>query len=98
MRTLMGNEAVLVASGSVFEELPDRFVTAPGFGSFCPAQPRTVTSEGELVRAGDVLGELDASDGRIPVHAPCDAWVMDVLVRAGERVRPGRPLVHLRAL
>lgn len=96
MRVL--GEDTAIASGSAFDELPDRFVTAPCFGSFRAAPPQAVTSEGELVRAGAAIGHLEAGGGSVAVHAPCDAWVMDVLVRDGERVRPGRPLVHLRAL
>lgn len=88
----------MLAVDTGFTELPDRLVVAPSWGAFVARPPATVTADGELVSAGEVLGEIQSAQGAEPVLAPCDAWVMAVLVRPGERVRPGRPLVHLRAV
>lgn len=88
----------LHVSESALVDLPDRIVVAPGYGKFAIHRAPVVTAEGLLVRAGEALGELVSSSGRVPVPAPCDAWLLSHLVFDGERVRPGRPLVHLRAL
>lgn len=80
---------------SAFCDLPHRVCVAPDYGRFEPAPPQVVTAEGELVRLGEVLGEVVRGRQRATVYAPCDAWVLDHLVVSGERVRPGTPLVHL---
>ena len=87
-----------VVSETGFDGLPDRFVVSPGYGRVKIDMPKTFTTEGELVRTGHVIACLH-SDGRIVnVCAPCDAWIVDYLVRDGQRVEPGAPIVHLRAI
>jgi biotin carboxyl carrier protein len=88
----------LATAESALEDLPDRIVVSPGHGRLVVPPSRTFTSEGEVVRAGDVLASLEASERTVEVYAPCDAWVLAYLVRDGERVEPGSALVHLRAL
>lgn len=61
-------------------------------GRFQPMQPGTATVEGEMVANGGVLAVV----GTDPVHAPCDAWVMDVLAAGGEHVVEGQPLFRIR--
>lgn len=61
-------------------------------GRFQPMQPGTATVEGEMVTSGGVLAVV----GTDPVHAPCDAWVMDVLASGGELVVEGQPLFRIR--
>ena len=87
-----------IASDSALTDLPDRFVVSPGHGRVALAPPADFTSEGEVVRAGSVLAQLRSDGASLPVCAPCDAWVIDYLVRDGERVEPGTPIAHLRAL
>jgi len=88
----------LQLSECAFGDLDDKVVVSPAYGRIELRRPQTITTEGELVRAGDVVCEVVSSDGPVAVAAPCDGWVLDMLVCDGDRVRPGRPLVHLRAL
>lgn len=41
-------------------------------------------------------GSVMAVVGSDPVHAPCDAWLMDVLAPGGEHVVEGQPLFRIR--
>jgi len=87
-----------IVSDSSFSELPDRIVVSPAHGRVRLDPPAAFTTEGEFVRSGAVVARL-LSDGRdLDVCAPCDAWVVDYLVRDGQRVHPGVPIAHLRAL
>lgn len=61
-------------------------------GCFRPMQPGTATGEGELVANGSLLAVV----GTEPIHAPCDAWVMDVMASQGEQVAEGQPLFRIR--
>ena len=61
-------------------------------GRFQPMQPGTATVEGEMVANGGVLAVVDTD----PVHAPCDAWIMDILAAGGEQVVEGQPLFRIR--
>lgn len=67
-------------------------VLSVGPGRFQPMQPGTATVEGEMVASGGVLAVV----GSDPVHAPCDAWIMDVLASGGEHVVEGQPLFRIR--
>lgn len=81
-------------SETAFGDLDDKVVVSPAFGRVELRE----RAEGELVQSGDVVCEVVSSDGPVHVSAPCDAFVLGVLVCDGDRVRPGRPLLHLRAL
>ena len=75
-----------LVSETGFEDLPDRIVVSPGYGRVKIDDPKAFTTEGEFVRAGGVIACLH-SDGRIVnVCAPSDAWIVDYLVRDGQRV------------
>lgn len=87
----------VITEGALLD-VPDRLVVSPGFGRFVHGQPSVVTAEGELAYRDDVLGELQTTGGVVQVRCPSDAWVLRFLVRDGEWVRPGYPLVHLRTL
>ena len=87
-----------LAVESAFTDMPDRLVVAPGHGRLALAPPRLYTAEGEVVRAGQSLASVDDGGRMHDVCAPCDAWVVEDLVRDGQRVEPGAPVVHLRAL
>lgn len=87
-----------VAPEDALCDLPDRIVVSPDHGKLTFSPPQSFTTEGEVVRAGDVIAVLESNPGSIKVRAPCDAWVLSFLARDGERVGPGSPIVHLRAI
>jgi len=78
--------------------VPEKVVVAPCIGQFRPTPPETVTAEGELVEAGQVIGYLDTQDRVVPVLSHFAGWMMGLLVHEGERVREGQPVAWLRAL
>jgi len=78
--------------------VPERVVVSPCLGQFRPAPPETVTAEGEVVAAGQVVGFIDAQDRVVPVRSAFAGWMMGLLVHEGERVREGQPIAWLRAL
>ena len=87
-----------IVSDSALGELPDRIVVSTAHGRVRLTEPAAFTTEGEFVRVGSVIARVE-SDGRdVDVCAPCDAWVVDFLVREGQRVKPGVPIVHLRSI
>jgi biotin carboxyl carrier protein len=87
-----------VAPEDALCDLPDRIVVSPQHGRVTVCLPRTFTSEGEVVRAGDLIAVVECNPRPVEVRAPCDAWVLSFLARDGERVEPGAPIVHLREL
>jgi biotin carboxyl carrier protein len=91
-------KAVAIVTESALDDLPDRIVVATSHGRIVVPLAESFTTEGEVVRAGQLLARVEATERSTDVHAPCDAWVLGYLVRDGERVSPGMPLVHLRAL
>ena len=74
---------------------PHRFVTARAYGAFVPEPPDVVTTEGEWVETGQLLGTIRTSHGDVPIVSPWRGWVVAYLVADGERVRPGAELVHV---
>jgi biotin carboxyl carrier protein len=87
-----------VAPEDALLDLPDRIVVSPQHGRISVRVPQTYTSEGEVVREGDVIAVVECNPGSVEVRAPCDAWVLSFLARDGQRVEPGAPIVHLREL
>jgi biotin carboxyl carrier protein len=57
-----------------------------------------VTTEGEIVRAGQLLGVVESSGDELPVRSPFTGWQMGMLAVDGERVREGQPICWLRTL
>ena len=76
--------------------VPERVILAPCLGVFDPCPAETVTTEGEVVAAGQTVGWLNASGRKVPVTSPFDGFLMGVLAHAGERVRAGQPVAWLR--
>ena len=79
-------------------DLPDRIVVSPGHGRVSVPLPTAFGTEGEVVRAGDVIAVVNANSQSMEVRAPCDAWVLAYIARDGDRVRPGAPIAHLREI
>lgn len=78
--------------------VPERLIAAPTAGTFTLLPPDVVTSEGEIVRAGQELGAIERNAGRVPVVSPHTGFLMGLLALPGERVRDGQPLAWVRVL
>jgi biotin carboxyl carrier protein len=78
--------------------IPERIIAAPAAGVFVLHPPETVTGEGEIVEAGQVLGTIERNTGSCEVVSPHTGFLMGLLALAGERVRPDQPLAWVRAL
>lgn len=77
---------------------PERLIVSPSLGTFRPLPPETVTAEGEIVEAGQVVGVVEASGEAVPVTSPFRGFLMGMLAHSGERVREGQPIAWLRTL
>lgn len=78
--------------------VPERVVISPRVGQFRTAPPELVTSEGEIIGEGQIVGFIDAQGEMVPVASKFRGWLMGLLVHEGERVREGQPVAWLRAL
>ena len=76
--------------------VPERVVVAPCGGVFEPTPPATVTTEGEIVQAGQVVGVLRAPGRTTEVRSAFSGFLMGLLAHDGERVREGQPVAWLR--
>lgn len=78
----------------------ERVVVAPSLGVFTPlpADPTTVTAEGELVRAGQPIGTVENAGTKTEVCTPFTGFLMGMLASAGQRVREGEPVAWLRVV
>jgi biotin carboxyl carrier protein len=69
-------------------------VVSPTRGVFQPFAPQSVTAEGEIVHQGAAIGTVADQE----VRAFRTGWLVNMLVGAGERVKPGQPLAVLRLI
>jgi biotin carboxyl carrier protein len=70
-------------------------LSSPAPGPFAPGSgPRVVTTEGELIRAGDVVGYV----GGVPLRAEVTGWLVDVAVSRGEHVVPGQLVARVEPI
>jgi biotin carboxyl carrier protein len=76
--------------------VPERVVLAPTPGVFRPASPATVTTEGEIVYVGQVVGTIETTAGATPVTSPFTGFFMGLMAHEGERVRQDQPVLWLR--
>lgn len=76
----------------------DRIVVAAAYGRVRLFDARSYTTEGEVVRRGDVVARVEGDATAVDLCAPCDAWVMGFLVADGQQVEPGTAVAHLRSL
>jgi biotin carboxyl carrier protein len=74
----------------------ERIIVAPCSGLFRPAPPKVVTTEGEIVERGQVIGTVELSGDTCEVRSPFTGFLMGVLAWDGDRVREGQPLAWLR--
>ncbi len=75
-----------------------RMVLAPIAGTFHPAPVGEVTTEGELVEQGGVLGHVAGPGRAEPVTSFCAGFLVRLLAEPGERVRADQPLAWLHPL
>jgi acetyl-CoA carboxylase biotin carboxyl carrier protein len=68
----------------------NQIVTSPGVGVFQETEPRT--EAGRRVRAGDIVGYVEALSLRTDIRAVIDGFVSEVLVEDGQPVEYGQPL------
>ena len=76
----------------------ERVVVAPSRGVFTPLAPGCVTTEGELVEAGQVIGTIESSGTNVAVLSPFTGFLMGMLAHEGERLREGEPVAWLRVV
>lgn len=83
---------------AVAEDLvvPERVVCAPAAGVFRPAEPATVTTEGEVVYGGQVVGAIEGTGAAVDVVSPFTGLFMGMLAHPGERVRAAQPVLWIR--
>ncbi|MGH9114049.1 MAG: biotin/lipoyl-containing protein [Acidimicrobiales bacterium] len=79
-------------------DVPERLIAAPAAGVFRALPPETVTAEGEIVTAGQVVGTIDVTGVAVPVTSPHTGFLMGLLALPGERVRADQPLAWVRVL
>lgn len=78
--------------------LAERVITAPEAGVFQLRPPEVVTSEGEILHAGQIIGTVDRNTGPTEVVCPHTGFLMGLLALPGERVRAHQPLAWVRVL
>jgi len=78
--------------------VPEKVVISPCVGQFRASAPETVTSEGELIESGQIIGYVEAQGRTVAVRSAFAGWKMGLMVHDGERVREGQPVAWLRAL
>ena len=76
----------------------ERVIVAPTVGVFRPLPPETVTSEGEVVATGQVVGMVEGSGTSTPVRSAFSGFLMGLLAHDGQRVREGEPVAWLRVV
>ena len=74
----------------------ERVVVSPATGRFSALPPQTVTTEGEIVRHGQLVGMIDGPGGAVSIESPFTGFLMGILALPGERVREGEPVAWLR--
>jgi biotin carboxyl carrier protein len=84
--------------GASAEEVyvPERLIAAPAAGVFHASAPDVVTTEGEIVHAGQVVGSIEVTGGSVTVTSAHTGFLMGLLALPGERVRADQPLAWVR--
>jgi biotin carboxyl carrier protein len=95
--TLLSIPALESEAGEVLGVL-ERVVVAPSRGVFTPLAPECVTTEGELVEAGQAIGTIESSGTEVEVRSPFTGFLMGMLAHEGERLREGEPVAWLRVV
>jgi biotin carboxyl carrier protein len=72
-----------------------RLLISPAAGRMRHLQPIHFVDGVEWVEAGQTVAVIEQGSAEIEVRSPIDARVSGILVRDGEPVAPGQPLVWL---
>lgn len=91
-------EAETEAHGESLLPVYERLIVSSGDGIFDPLPPETVTTEGEVVTAGQVFGVIRSLSADVEVRSVFTGFLMGLLVKPGERVRVGQPVAWLRIM
>jgi biotin carboxyl carrier protein len=75
-----------------------RLIVAPMSGVFRLHNPESVTTEGEIVRRGQVIGTVTNRGHDEPVTSTFTGFLLGVLANHTDRVRAGEPLLWLRVI
>ncbi|MFP5298076.1 MAG: hypothetical protein ACLGHL_03700 [Actinomycetota bacterium] len=73
-----------------------RLVISPCSGRFHPLPPEIFTTEGEWVEPGQVLARVTDGGKTTEVVSSFRGWVMGMLCRPGQPVKPGEALFWIR--
>ena len=76
--------------------VPERLIAAPAAGVLTLLPPDVVTSEGEIVQAGQPIGFIERNGEPVTVVSPHTGFLMGLLALPGERVRDGQPIAWVR--
>ena len=76
--------------------VPERLIAAPAAGVFGLLPPDVVTSEGEIVQAGQAVGTIERNGEAVTIVSPHTGFLMGLLALPGERVRDGQPVAWVR--
>ena len=87
-----------LAASAEAVHMPERLIAAPAAGVFRAAAPEVVTTEGEIVHAGQVVGAIEITGGRVDVTSAHTGFLMGLLALPGERVRAEQPLAWVRVV
>jgi biotin carboxyl carrier protein len=75
-----------------------RMVLAPVAGTFHPAPVGEITTDGELVARGGVIGHIAGTGRGVEVTSFCAGFLIRFLAEPGERVRPNQPIAWLHPI
>lgn len=87
-----------IALGESALGLLERVIVANAAGVFEPHPPETVTAEGEIVTTGQSVGTIRSLGEAVEVTSRFTGFLMEMIVSAGQRVRPGQPIAWLRVV
>jgi biotin carboxyl carrier protein len=96
--TALESHPLDLAASAEEVHMPERLIAAPAAGVFRAAAPEVVTTEGEIVHAGQVVGAIEITGGQVDVTSAHTGFLMGLLALPGERVRAEQPLAWVRVI
>jgi biotin carboxyl carrier protein len=77
-------------------DISERVVISPCSGRFRPLPPEMFATEGEWVRCGQRLAEIETGSESVPVESLFEGWVMGMLAVPGQPVSERDALFWIR--